>query len=197
VVHQEDEGPEDPGFRGVGSHLLLRELWFEHSAYFTDEALAHLSGLRHLETLYLHGSLTDRGVVHLANLTSLKTLYLHNPAVSDAGLSFLRDLTNLESLMIYGTTVAGPGLIHLRALSKLKHLSLGAPLTDDGLAYLPPLASLERVELSDVEATSVGLAYLAKLPATTQIEVIGPRASATDAATLRLLFGERMKIAGY
>jgi hypothetical protein len=57
----------------------------------TDEGLAHLGGLKHLEKLTLGGpAITDRGLTPLRGLPELRDLDLFGTRVTDAGVRQLK-----------------------------------------------------------------------------------------------------------
>lgn len=56
----------------------------------SDEALAHLSRLTHLETLELfHPQITDAGLAQLKPLVNLRRLEVVNTQVTDAGMRYI------------------------------------------------------------------------------------------------------------
>ena len=104
----------------------------------TDEVLAHLVGLSHLQELSLHQTqVTSAGLVHLKNLTRLRRLFLSDTKVDDKGMAALSGLVHLHTLGLSGTRITDRGLLQLATLSKLESLfALGTQVTDAGAANL-------------------------------------------------------------
>jgi hypothetical protein len=100
----------------------------------TDEVLAHLVGLAHVQEISLYQTkITSAGLVHLKKLNKLKRLFLNDTAVGDEGLVALGGLVNLQTLGLSGTKITDRGLVHLARLAKLESLfALGTQVTDMG-----------------------------------------------------------------
>ena len=104
----------------------------------TDEVLAHLVGLAHVQEISLYQTkITSAGLVHLKKLTKVKRLFLNDTAVGDEGMTSLSELVNLQTLGLSGTKISDRGLVHLAKLTKLESLfALGTQVTDTGAAEL-------------------------------------------------------------
>jgi Leucine Rich repeat len=115
----------------------------------TDAGLAHLAGLKQLQTLHIRGLVvTDAGLESLAGLTGMHALALSRTRVQGPGLASLRSLPMLGYLELDGSTVTGKGLGFLSSLKSLGILSLkGVPLTDEGLTSLKALPSLNNLDI--------------------------------------------------
>jgi len=106
---------------------------------------------------------------HLSSLgpNDIQELRLSSRELADADLDSIRGLTGLESLSL-GGTYAGPcpftgrGLANLQDMTKLRSLMLDfTSVTDDQLAHLAKLKSLESVSLHrDKQLTGDGLVHL-------------------------------------
>lgn len=141
----------------------------------TDAGLAHMKGLKGLQSLDLYGSqATDAGLAGLQGLTSLQMLVLSGTQVTDAGLAHLQGLTHLRLLALDHTPVADAGLVHLRGLTALQELRLtGSPVTDAGLVHLQWLTGLRTLGLNRTQVTDAGVAQLRQ--ALPKCKIIGPR----------------------
>jgi Leucine Rich repeat len=133
-------------------------------ACLDDEGLSSLANLSKLETLALSGKdekFGDDGLAHLAGLKSLDSLYLKDTKIGDAGLAHLAGLSKLETLNLDGTRVTDAGLTQLARLPKLKTLSLcRTVITDAGLAQIAGLKACREVMLEDTKTTQAGIASL-------------------------------------
>ena len=80
----------------------------------TDETLAPVGRLGHLESLELSGTaITDAGLAHLKGLTGLRRLTIDRTLVSDAGLAHLEGMASLTSLNISGGRITDEGILAL------------------------------------------------------------------------------------
>ena len=104
-------------------------------ADITDEGLASLEGMVHLEALSLENcQIGDGGIVHLRKLKSLKQLDLRGTHITDAGLRSLATFPNLQWLAIEDTPVTDMGLAELQSCHSLTQLYLsGSAVTDAGV----------------------------------------------------------------
>jgi Leucine-rich repeat (LRR) protein len=109
-----------------------------NSLRITDDGLAALEGLSHLQSLDLsHAQITDAGLEHLSGLTRLQSLNLWNTQITDAGLVHLGGLIALRSLNLSNNKLTDAGLAHLQGLTRLQSLNLsGVQVTDAGTKHL-------------------------------------------------------------
>ena len=144
---------------------------FIGSCPVTDEGLANLKELTHLEQLELSQGdaaqarkITDAGLVHLQECTNLKDLRLVGIPITDAGLASLKRMTQLETLDLYGTKITDKGLAQVKGLTSLRQLALGnnPKMTDEGLAQLKGLTNLRELDLRQTEVTDAGVEDLQK-----------------------------------
>ncbi|UUO06541.1 hypothetical protein M4951_24755 [Blastopirellula sp. J2-11] len=119
----------------------------------TDQELAIVDGLPHLEVLDLRGApITDQALVHLENLPKLRELYLGGSVITDVEQTLFR------------TTITDAALPHITKLKTLHVLSLARTgITDNGIAPLAELPELEDLFLVDVQVTDAAIDDLAKL----------------------------------
>ncbi|HDZ22257.1 hypothetical protein LCGC14_0274960 [marine sediment metagenome] len=159
-------------------------LWLSRA---TDDDLAHLKGLKHLQWLDLsHSKITDAGLVHLKALTGLRTLLLPNcEGITDAGIAHLSRLTGLKRLDLRSTNITDAGLAHLQGLTDLKELDISATkITDAGLVHLAGMTHLEWLDVSLTRITDAGAAHLKGLTSLKELDISGT--SITDASLAHL-----------
>lgn len=96
--------------RHDGGHVVKVDL---STSRATDGDLAILTGLTHLDRLYLPSRITDMGLVHLAGMTNLTKLDLQNTQVTDAGLTQLKALPALNKLYVHGSKATEQGMVAL------------------------------------------------------------------------------------
>jgi hypothetical protein len=82
----------------------------------SDEGLATLQGLKHLESLDLMGcaNVTDKGIAALPRLPRLNALWLSGTKITDAGLVELAKLSELGDVWLFNTAVTERGLKDLQ-----------------------------------------------------------------------------------
>ncbi len=124
---------------------LLTELNI-HYIDFGEAGMAHLTGLKSLERLWIYapeGKITDDDLADLSRVTSLKNLQItvHDSSqslITDQGLAHLANLKALESLNIHSCQkVTDAGLRHFEGLASLKRLRLDfSRITKAGIARL-------------------------------------------------------------
>jgi hypothetical protein len=152
----------------------------------TDEGMAHLPGLPHLQRLNLLATkITDGGMVYLQELPELTSLTLYATRITDAGLINLKGLTQLQMLALGKTKVTDAGLVQLAELKKLRILDLDeVGVTDAGLAQLKGLRALQNLSLKHTQITDAGLAYLKELQGLRSLYLW--RTNVTDAGLVQL-----------
>jgi hypothetical protein len=131
----------------------------------TTEAFTHLAAVRNLQELTVHMcGVTDACLVPLADCKGLRVLRLNNNrGVTNDGMKHLAGLPTLEDLTLVGTSANGACLASLKGLASLKKLMLSGPASDDDLAHLAGMKSLEALDLSNFLISPRGVAHLAKL----------------------------------
>jgi hypothetical protein len=183
-------GQFDEALAYVGQMDRLTDLTLIRSPV-TDTGLAHLRGLKDLESLMLRGctGFSDAGLVHLERMADLKGLYLDDAKVTDAGLAHLRGLARLESLGLDRAGVTGAGLAHLDGMSRLRFLNLRQTrVTDAGLTRLKALKGLRSLNLERSEVTDAGLVHLKDLRLT-ELWLGGPKITNAGLAQLGEMTG--------
>lgn len=168
---------------------LSRVDWVNLLGGVEGSALAPLSNLDKLQTVYIAGSFDDAGVKELVgSAPGLRRLILEFTKVSDEGLKHLAKLRSLEEITIRSAEVTDEGIIYLTSLPNVKTLNLdhlnldGAcladfhrfrylnvldltrvPLRDESLKYLVPVKSLRRLSLMESTVGDSGLVHLSKM----------------------------------
>lgn len=150
----------------------------EANGQMTDDLLARVAGIPHLEVVRLGGSkaVTDAGIRHLARLPQLRELDLSSTGVTDAGLAVLRDLPQLARLNLVMTRVTDAGMTHLAHARALERLELMWTNTGDGaIRALEGLPSFREL-ISGNLVTDAGLAALHGIPRFVRAPVDAPSA---------------------
>ncbi len=163
--------------------------WLGMRYYFddskiTDEGLRTIAQMSSLRFLDLNGTpITDEGLQHLSVLTKLKRLSINDTHVTPEGLVHLAGMQDLENLYIYNT-ITDDSVKHVSRLKGLKQLSANLEISDESVALLATLPSLEYLSLSDPRITDAALADIARMPSLTTLLFQG--CSITDRGLTRL-----------
>ncbi len=166
-----------------------------------DDALQHLSGLRHVRVVLLSATaITDVGANELGKISTLRDVDLRDCPISNAGIAPLSKLAELRALRLSGkngnTTVddeafgdiakmtklkvlvmddlwvGSEGLSQLTDQTELEELYLGKTLVDDeALALLAQFPKLKKLRVSQNQVTSQCLAHLVKLPQLLELDI--------------------------
>jgi uncharacterized protein (TIGR03067 family) len=164
----------------------LRVVDINH-ARISDQGLAGLASLQHLEELYLRGTpITGSGLKELSGLPSLRTLFLCESAMGDEAADALAELKSIQSLNLDRTRITDAGL---RGVGNLRHLTTlglsGTAVSDAGLVHLRELQQLIALDLEATAITDKGAAALTELKALKSINVLGTRLTAAGVAKLK------------
>ena len=191
-----------PGLAHLAAMSRLEVLDLSDTKYTTDQRLARLGRLPHLQILNLRGTgvkghdlrplqaltalevlllpagMSGKGLQHLEGLGSLYRLNLQRTMAVDAHLAPLASLKCLRELSLSATRVRGLGLAHLRSLPSLQELDLSdTPLDEEGLRVVSSLPCLRRLNLTRTGITDGGLAHLQSLEHLEQLDLTGTRIS--------------------
>jgi hypothetical protein len=158
----------------------------------TDDGLAELDGMKNLEEFgMVCQSITDGQLVRIGEIPNLKTLSLGaaigTADIDEKGLAHLKDLTGLQTLDLTNTRAGDVALACFKDMTSLKVLRLGSTLatdkregpqrtslstlTDEGLASLAKLTSLQTLSLHRTDITGVGFKHLAGLKKLENLEL--------------------------
>lgn len=148
--------------------LPLRELVVYSSQRLTDQGIAAIAELKQLTRLDLAWAkaLSDDQVAELTKLPALRELSVWGSGqLTDAGLQHISTLPHLESLTFsHARQITSNGISRLAALTKLQELKMGyMPLSDEAMAPVSRIKSLEYVEMHGLDITGQGLQTLAGL----------------------------------
>lgn len=155
----------------LGNHQEIRMLSLQ-GRQVTDESLrsiGQLENLEHLQIFYA-GRVTDDGIAHLVGLKVLNSIHIDSSQMSDRGLAILASLPRLENLSLQGHHFSDAGLASLKDMTNLKRLHVGQPrihvdsfearITDRGIAYLKNLTDLIVLDIKQSAVTDKGLEEL-------------------------------------
>ncbi len=168
----------DQGMESLSQLTNLSYLYFG-SDEFTDEGLAKLTSLKELRYLSLACSrkrkkITFSGVSRLGGLTSLEELWYPGwqARPNEQALDF-SGLPNLQKFSMGG--IRDKDLVSLADCRNLKWLQIGfdSHLSDEGLAHLAGLTSMERLLISGDGITDAGMASLADMDKLKSLTVVG------------------------
>ena len=143
--------------------------------------LARLKNLRNLKFFHPGKSFSGAGLVHLAELPNLESLTVAGSlAFNDDGMAAVAKLTGLRSFAP-GTRADARGRQEAQGLKNLKSLYLGQRLTykppacptDETIAILAEMKSLESLQLDEARLTFAALQQLKQLPALKKLTLGG------------------------
>jgi hypothetical protein len=158
------------------------------------KSLARLRGLRNLKFFHPGKAFSGAGLAHLADLPSLERLTVAGSlAFNDDGMAAVSRLTRLQEFRTWHVGATQEGVKALKALKNLKSLHLGQRLTykppacpsDETLAILAELTSLEMLQLEEAHLTFDALRQLQRLPALKKLTLGGIDIPGADVERLR------------
>lgn len=166
-------------------------------AIVTDDGLKPLAKLRSLRTLkFFHPgpSFSGAGLAHLVDLPQLQSLTVAGSlAFNDDGMEAVSQLKTLQEFRTWHAGATQEGVKKLKKLPKLKSLNLGQRLTykppacptDDTVAILAELKSLETLQLSETRLSFAALQRLKQLPALKKLTLEGVDLPIADVERLK------------
>ena len=168
-----------------------------NQAQVTDEGLkplAKLKNLRNVKFYHPGKSFSGAGLAHFADLPHLEQLTVAGSReFNDEGMAAVAKLTNLQEFRTWHGGVTQEGVKKLTALKNLKSLHLGQRLTyqppacptDETLAILAELKSLEALQLDKARLTFTALEQLKQLPDLKKLTLDGIDIPKADVERLR------------
>jgi hypothetical protein len=162
----------DEGIKPLGQLKKLRSLALFHPGKnFSGSGLAHLANLPDLENLTVAGSFAfnDEGMAAVGKLTRLKNFRTWHAGQTNEGVKCLKNLKNLKSLWLG------------------QRLSYKPPIcpSDETLAILVELKSLEALQLDETRLTLTALEQLKQLPRLKKLTLGGIEITKADVERLR------------
>lgn len=162
----------DDGLKPLAQLKTLRNVKFFHPGKaFSGVGLTHLAGLPHLERLTVAGSLSfgDEGMTAVGKLTRLKEFRTWHAGQTVKGMRQLAELKNLQNLYLGQRLTYQPP----------------ACLSDETLAIVAELKTLESLQLEEARLTLAALGQLSKLPALKRLTLGGVDMPEADVERLR------------
>jgi serine/threonine protein kinase len=129
-----------------------------------NESLGKLSKLDLVCILLNYTNFNDRGAAGLSQCKTLTEIDASGTFLSDKGLKQLIKLKGLQRLSIGGSKVSKEGLAELARCKNLRILSLSnmRPLTNDHIASVTKIASLNELNLNKTDASPLLIRTLCK-----------------------------------
>jgi serine/threonine protein kinase len=152
-----------PGFLKEPKHLTHIQV---SDTNIGDKGLADISDSKELIRLAANGlQITDETLARFATNPALREVELARTAITSAGLVHFQKLNGLRFLDLQKTAVADAGIEHLKSVP-LDHLDLtDTKVTDEVIATLGQMSTLQRLFLTRTKVTPAGVKTLAdKLP---------------------------------
>jgi hypothetical protein len=123
---------ENAALMEIGRMSQLKTLHITEGASITDDGLASLAPLRHLESLSLSQcTISNAGLARLDPPATLREVSLEDTQIGDAGVALLARLPNLERLSLVGSPVTDASTAHFAAMPSLKSVMLGNTRVSD------------------------------------------------------------------
>ena len=166
-------------------------------AQVTDDGVKALASLRKLKTLKLFHpgkAFTGAGLAHLAELPELERVTVAGSLqFGDEGMAAVAKLTRLKEFRTWHAGQTIEGVKKLKELKGLKSLTLGQRLaykppttvSDETIAVLAELASLESLQLEEARLSFDALKQLKQLPALKTLTLQGIEMPEPDVERLR------------
>ena len=166
-------------------------------AQVTDEGLkplAQLKNLRNVKLFHPGQAFSGAGLIRLAELPKLERLTVAGSfAFNDDGMAAVAKLTRLQEFRLWHAGPTQEGIQKLKALKNLKSLHLGQRLTykppacpsDETLAILAEMKSLESLQLDEARLTFAALKQLKQLPELKHLTLGGIDIPQADVERLR------------
>ena len=162
--------PYDAAFFEHLGHIKTIESLNIIATKLSDEWIAPLGKLTNLKMLRLvnNGKLTDVGMAHLAGLKNLESFSFVGTGMKGHAYAKFEGWTRLVKVSHRGSSIDDEGLRQLcEHLPNLESISLAhAKFTDAGAVHLNKLTKLKGLEIGTRNATPSCLQHLTKLPLT-------------------------------
>jgi len=199
----------DAGLKALEDLTALRRVTMMHQP-FTDASIAHLTGLKNLEELWLDGDdhLGDGSLEAVSGLTRLRVLRFYRAPLTDGGIAKIKKLTQLEDLQLGHALIGDDAMTTIGTFTKLKTLDLqhtritdvgmdrlknlqlhwlcinGTPVTSKGLAPLAAMTDLDWLIAEDTQIDDTAMETVAKLKKLSSLYI--SKTKVTDAGLTKL-----------
>jgi hypothetical protein len=177
--------------------LTELEYFSTNLSTITDEGVKSFAPLKKLKILkFFHPSkaFTGVGLAQLAELPNLERLTVAGSlAFGDEGMAAVGKLTNLKEVRTWHAGQTLEGIKELRSLKTLKYLTLGqrlaykppTSLSDETIAILAEIKSLESLQLEEARLKFDALVQLKQLPELKKLILEGIDIPESDVERLR------------
>ncbi len=168
-------GVDDAGLRALAGLPALEQL-STNGMTASDEgvrALAACKALRSIAFFHPGKSFTGSGLAALSALPSLDRLTVAGSSeFADEGMAAVAQITHLKEFRTWHSGATVEGVKNLKALKELKSLTIGqrlankppVTLSDDTVAALAEIPSVEMLSLQEARLTLPALSKLKQLP---------------------------------
>lgn len=189
-------GLDDAALKALAG-LPALETFSTNGMTATDEGMASLAGIKTLGTIaFFHPGkkFTGSGLAAFVNLPKLERLTVAGSVeFADEGMAAVAKLTQLREFRTWHTGVTIEGVKKLRALKDVRSFMLGqrlayappASVSDEALAILAEMKSLETLSVSEARLSLPALKGLKQLPKLKRLTLDGIEMSEADLAALR------------
>lgn len=186
-AYQNGAPVDDEGMEVLGQMAQLKSLSL-NGTKVTDAGMKFLRGLRNLENLSLDFTeVSDIGLQHLAGLEKLKTIRfqkLGGNGLGNEAAEYLAKVPNLERI-VGKWDLTGEGYFELAKLKKLQWLDLEGSASDQDLAMISSMTSLQHLGFHRCPITDQGIKQLAKLNNLEALSIFSSRMTGAGLTTLQ------------
>ena len=189
-------GLDDAALKALAG-LPALEMFATNGMTASDEGMASLASIKTLGSIaFFHPGkkFTGSGLAAFANLPKLERLTVAGSTeFGDAGMAAVAKLTQLREFRTWHSGVTIEGVKKLRALTNVRSIMLGqrlayappACVSDEALAILAEMKSLEMLNVAEARLSLPALKGLKQLPKLKRLTLDGIEISEADLAALR------------
>jgi hypothetical protein len=189
-------GIDDAALKALAG-LPALETFSTNGMAATDEGMASLASIKTLTSIaFFHPGkkFTGTGLAALVNLPKLERLTVAGSAeFADEGMAAVAKLTQLREFRTWHSGVTIEGVRKLRTLKDVRSIMLGqrlaytppACVSDEAVAVLAGMKSLEMLSVSEARLSLPALKGLKQLPKLKRLTLDGIEMSEADLAALR------------
>ena len=152
----------DEGLAYLGQITSLKELNVGYSADLSDIGLASLSHLSNLESLAVHHCQIDAGISVVSQMPKLKILKLDHTNVGDETLKIIGQ-SRLLTMLRLSNHITDDGIAHLAELKSMEHFAFGGSVTEKSIEILAGWPNLSHIKLTNARLTPAAIRSLVKL----------------------------------